>query len=522
MSLQEYKRKRNFRKTAEPSGKVTRKSRHRFVIQKHAASRLHYDFRLELGGTLKSWAVPKGVPYKKGEKRLAVHVEDHPVAYIDFEGTIPKGEYGGGTVMVWDKGTFEPLSKAPLKELDGGKLHFVLHGDKLKGEWYLVRLRGGDEWLLIRGGEDMKPVGRKLDDTSALSGKSMKQLALGETVWHSNKPEKKSVPKKSRTSLPHFVEVMKAKLVDDAPPGDWNYELKFDGWRALALKGGDKIRLLSRNQKDLGGKFPEVIDSLADLAADGVILDGEIVALDPKGRSSFQLLQAYDIGEKRPPIFFYVFDLLEDAGKSLRSLPLEKRRERLAELMADAPGVLRFSDTLGHDAPPLLKQARKIGLEGLIGKKTGSIYEVGRRSGAWIKLKLLQEQELVIGGYTEPEGARKHFGSLIVGYHKGKELFCAGKVGSGFNQKLLASLHTAFRKIERAKCPFVNLPNKERGRWGQGITPAEMKHCHWVKPEMVCQLKFTEWTKDGRLRHPVFLGLRKDKDAREVVREKAT
>lgn len=518
MSLQEYKRKRNFRKTAEPAGRLARSSRHRFVIQKHDASRLHYDFRLELNGTLKSWAVPRGVPYQKGEKRLAVRVEDHPVDYIDFEGTIPQGEYGGGTVMVWDQGTFEPLGKAPAKELAGGKLHFVLHGKKLNGEWYLVRLRGGDEWLLIRGGEDMKPVTKKSDDTSALSGQSMKQLARGDAVWHSNKTAKK----KSRTKLPGFIEPMKAKLVDHTPPGDWIYEIKFDGWRALALKGGGQMLLLSRNKKDFSGKFPDIVDSVSELPADGFILDGEIVALDPQGRSSFQLLQAYDIGEKKPPIFFYVFDLLETGGKSLRSLPLEERKERLADLLANPPGVLRYSDTLGSDAASLLKQARKIGLEGLIGKKAESVYEVGRRSGSWIKLKLLQEQELIIGGYTEPEGARKYFGSLIVGYYENKKLLCAGKVGTGFNQKLLASLHADFQKIKRATCPFANLPHRDKGRWGQGITPAEMEHCHWLKPDMVCQLKFTEWTRDGRLRHPVFLGLRKDKNAKQVVREKAS
>ena len=523
MSLREYKRKRNFRKTVEPAGKIAKKSQHRFVIQKHDASHLHYDFRLELDGTLKSWAVPKGVPFAKGEKRLAVHVEDHPVEYIDFEGCIPSGEYGGGTVMVWDQGTFEPLSKAPLKELAGGKLHFVLHGEKLEGEWYLVRLREGKQWLLIRGGEDMKPVSRRKDDTSALSGKSMKQLALGDRVWHSQ-PTDTAKPgyRKSKTHLPRFLEPMKAKLVDSAPVGDWIYEIKFDGWRALAMKGGDEVRLLSRNEKDLSAKFPEIAESIGGLSADGVIFDGEIVALDSKGRSSFQLLQSYDIGEKRLPIFFYAFDLLERGNKSLRSLPLEERKAQLEEVLKNAPDLLRSSDALGAEAKPLLKQAEKLGLEGLIGKRAGSRYEVGRRSGNWIKLKFIKEQEFVIGGYTEPEGSRKHFGSLIVGVHEKGELLCTGKVGTGFNQKLLASLHASFLKIGQKTCPFANLPHKDHGRWGQGITPAEMKHCHWLKPKMVCQLKFTEWTRDGRLRHPVFLGLRKDKNAREVVREKAS
>ncbi|HYD83034.1 MAG TPA: DNA polymerase ligase N-terminal domain-containing protein, partial [Opitutus sp.] len=308
MSLKEYVRKRDFKKTAEPKGgRVTGGAAHRFVIQKHAASRLHYDFRLEVDGTLKSWAVPKGVPYAKGERRLAVHVEDHPVSYIDFEGTIPQGQYGGGTVMVWDRGTFEPLSENPSKELEGGKLHFVLKGKKLRGEWYLVRLRGGDEWLLIKGGEDMKPLSKKADDTSVISGKSMAALSKGEgRVWQSNRTDgvssfKQSIARaahaaetkaKAKTKTkpgakrpakpsskkngvdsaakgaalrrtkskltPEFIEPMKALLVAEPPPGEWIYEIKFDGFRAMAYRDRRGTRLLSRNNKDFAAKFPEV------------------------------------------------------------------------------------------------------------------------------------------------------------------------------------------------------------------------------------------------------------------------
>lgn len=521
MSLKEYRRKRDFRRTAEPQAKRGGASRRRFVIQKHAASRLHYDFRLELGGTLKSWAVPKGVPYRRGEKRLAVHVEDHPVGYIDFEGRIPQGQYGGGTVMVWDRGTFEPLSKTPAKELAAGKLHFVLHGEKLEGEWYLVRLRDGGQWLLIRGGEDMKPVSKKLDDTSALSGKSMKQLAKGDRVWQS-KPASSSRRRIKAAPVPRFVEPMKAKLVAAPQPGDWIYEIKFDGWRALALKGGAEARLLSRNEKDLGARFPEILKAVAALEARDAVIDGEIVALDAKGRSSFQLLQAYDIGETKPPLFFYAFDLLRCDGEDLRPLPLLERKARLEKLLAHARGPLRYSAALGTEAKPLLSRAKKLGLEGLIGKMADSRYESGRRSGAWIKLKLQREQEFVIGGYTDPEGTRKYFGSLVVGYYQNGELLCAGKVGTGFDHKFLASLHAAMRRIAREECPFANLPDRRNGRWGQGITRADMARCHWVKPVLVGQIKFGEWTRDGRLRQPVFLGLRKDKDAREVVREKAS
>ncbi len=516
MSLKEYARKRDFRKTSEPPASRPGKSAHRFVIQKHAASRLHYDFRLEIDGVLKSWAVPKGVPYKHGEKRLAVHVEDHPVSYIDFEGTIPKGQYGGGTVMVWDHGTFEPLSRAPSKELEKGKLHFVLHGNKLEGEWYLVRLRGGDEWLLIRGGEDMRPVSARRDDTSAASGKSMKALAKGDRVWQSKTKKKKTAP------LPDFVEPMKARLVNSTPGGDWIYEIKFDGFRALALRGSDETRLLSRNEKDLGGQFPDVLDAVAKLDVTEAVIDGEIVAMDEQGRSSFQLLQAYELGDQSTPLYFYAFDLLRLNGRDLRGEPLEERKSALEKLIGDSTGVIRYSASVGEDAEELLRQTRKLGLEGLIGKRKNSRYETGQRSGAWIKLKLHAEQEFVIGGYSDPEGSRSHFGALLVGVYEKQGLRFVGKVGTGFNAKLLRSLAADFKKIPRDTCPFFNLPARSKPRYGRGMTASEMKRCHWLEPELVCQIKFSEWTRDGSLRQPVFLGLREDKDASEVIREKAS
>ncbi|TXI88842.1 MAG: ATP-dependent DNA ligase [Cupriavidus sp.] len=522
MSLKEYIRKRNFKVTDEPQARVGKGAHNSFVIQKHEATRLHYDFRLEYQGTLKSWACPKGLPYQHGEKHLAVMVEDHPIAYADFEGTIPKGQYGGGTVMVWDRGTYEPLT--PMKDLDKGKLHFTLQGGKLKGEWYFVRLRGEDnQWLVVKGGGSMKPISKKADDTSVLSGRTMKQLAKGDRIWQSKETAPKHIgrARAKAAPLPDFVEPMKAKLAAAAPHGDWVYEIKFDGWRALALKGGSQARLVSRNEKDFGSKFPEVMESLALVKAQDAIIDGEIVALDEKGRSSFQLLQAYDMGQERPPIYFYAFDLLQLNGKDMKKCPLEERKALLEKLLKDKPGVLRFSAGLGGDADSLLDQARKLGLEGLIGKKAGSLYEVGSRSSSWIKLKLLQEQEFVIGGYTDPEGSRQYFGALIVGFYKGKDLIFAGKVGTGFNAKLLRTLHSRFKGIAQDQCPFANLPLPRGGKWGQGITKTEMRFCHWVEPIMVCQVKFGEWTRDDRLRQPVFLGLREDKDASEVVREKA-
>jgi bifunctional non-homologous end joining protein LigD len=524
MSLKEYARKRDFKKTPEPDAKLARSGKgRRFVIQKHDASRLHYDFRLELGRTLKSWAVPRGIPFTKGEKHLAVEVEDHPVSYIDFEGTIPKGQYGGGTVMVWDRGTYEPLSKAPTKELESGKLHFVLNGSKLNGEWYLVRLRDEKQWLLIKAGEDMKPVSKKSDDTSIASGKSMKELSKGDRVWQSRPAHKPSklVKRKSATPIPRFVEPMKAKLVDRMPSGNWIYEIKFDGFRALALRGGSEARLLSRNEKDLGGKFTEVMDAVSALEVKDAIIDGEIVALDEKGRSSFQLLQAFEMGKERPPLFYYAFDLLRLNGKDLLDLPIEERKAKLERLLKDSPGVIRYSASIEDADEGLLEKARELGVEGLIGKRVGSRYEAGKRSGAWVKIKIQQQQEFVIGGYSDPEGTRKYFGSILVGVYQDGKLNFVGKVGTGFNEEILRTLHAKFRKIIRKDCPFENLPEKRSGRYGQGVTPAEMKRCHWVEPNLVCQVKFAEWTRDDRLRQPVFLGLREDKDAKEVVRERA-
>jgi bifunctional non-homologous end joining protein LigD len=562
MSLKEYRRKRDFRQTAEPKGqRMGAGTAHRFVIQKHAASRLHYDFRLELDGTLKSWAVPKGVPFTKGEKRLAVQVEDHPVSYRDFEGIIPQGQYGGGTVMVWDRGTYQPLSDAPAKDLTNGKLHFVLSGKKLHGEWYLVRLREGNQWLLIRGKDDMRPVSQIMDDTSALSGKSMKQLATGTRVWQSNRngtentargrlaklaarlrsdsnplgtgDDKRSVRSQSRSRSARakkahaepfrleFVEPMKASLVSELPQGDWLYEIKLDGIRAIALKQGREVRLISRNEKNLESAFPEIVADIRELNVKDAIIDGEVVALDKNGRSSFQLLQSRGTGA-RPAIYYYAFDLLRLNGESLQPRPLTTRKAELEKLLKDLKGAIRYSSSLEGDAAELVKQASRLGLEGLVAKRKDSMYEPGKRSGAWVKFKLLQEEEMVIGGYTDPEGTRKHFGALLVGYYEKNALRFAGKVGTGFNEAGLKRLFETFAKLAIDRCPFINLPEERNGRYGQGITPSKMRLCHWVKPSLVCQVKFSEWTRDGKLRQPVFLGLREDKDPKEVVRETPT
>ena len=325
---------------------------------------------------------------------------------------------------------------------------------------------------------------------------------------------------RSKGDFTPFVEPMKARLVEAPPDGAWFYELKFDGFRALACKEGEATGLISRTRHDLAGKFPEIADALRQISAREAMLDGEIVALDAQGRSSFALLQGYELGEVRPPLCYYAFDLLAWNGQDLCGWPVEKRKARLKALLPAGDGLLRFSPSLGDDARALLARTQELGLEGVIGKRVASRYEPGRRSGAWVKLKRLQEQEFVIGGYTEPEGSRPYLGALLVGYHDGGKLRYAGKVGSGFTDAMLGDLHRRFGKLARSGCPFAELPGKQAGRYGQGIPPAAMKRCHWLRPTLVAQVRFAQWTRDGRLRQPVFLGLRSDKAAREVTRER--
>jgi bifunctional non-homologous end joining protein LigD len=566
MGLKEYKQKRDFRRSSEPAGRkpLPRKVKgaSRFVIQKHDARRLHYDFRLEMNGVLKSWALPKGLPWKRGEKHLAVEVEDHPVEYATFEGIIPEGQYGGGTVMVWDRGSYHVYGEQPVKSLGEGKLHLVLDGEKAKGEWTLVRIRGRDDakhqWLILKTGGDAKPISKKLEDQSVKTGRTMKQIAQArDAEWESNREEKNANPTsrfkarikealkkkevaregrdaalrrprhRSAMSLPdlrsarvQFVEPMKAKLADQPPKeGDWIYELKFDGIRLIALKTERHVSLLSRNKNELAGRFPEIVEAVQSLPVRECVIDGEVVAVDDEGRSSFQLLQAREMEGRKSPVYFYAFDLLQLDGKSLITLPLEARKKVLEKLCADAGDPIRYSGALGGDAKLLLDEVKRRGLEGIVGKQRNSVYEPGRRSGAWIKLKCVNEQEFVIGGYTPPQGARKHFGAILVGYYENKKLVFAGKVGTGFTAKSLSMLHKKFQKEARDDCPFVDLPSKQNGQWTQDITPSMMRKMHWVNPKFVAQIKFAEWTRDGKLRAPVFLGLREDKKPTDIVRE---
>ncbi len=529
MSLQAYARKRDFGHTPEPKPSRARPPKvGRFVVQKHAASRLHYDFRLEMDGTLKSWAVPKGIPTVQGEKRLAVRVEDHPVSYFSFEGTIPKGEYGGGTVMVWDQGTYETLGPNPTQGLRTGKLHLRLQGHKLKGDWHLVRLRDADHWLLIRASPEPPHLPASAQDASVLTGRSMAAITDGKPV-RSRPPKSARTPRRaSPKNAVHrskasprndFIAPMLALGATKARPGEWMHEIKFDGYRALAYKDGDQIHLRSRNQNDFAGLFPEVAEAVAQLPPDEVVVDGEIVALDPHGQSSFQLLQRVQSGGPRPPIYYYVFDLLRLEGEDLRARPLHERKARLETLLRKPPGLIRHAASLGGDFDRVLAQVRKHGLEGVIAKRRDSPYESGRRSGAWLKFKLHREQEFVIGGLTDPTGRRSRFGALLVGYHEGRQLRFAGKVGTGFDESTLEHLHSLFVPLLQDGPPFTDDPGKAGGGIAPFLKSPEMRHCHWLQPRLVCQVRFTGWTQDGRLRHPVFLGLREDKHPAEVVRE---
>ena len=565
MGLKKYKAKRDFSKTAEPKGRkpLPKQVRGacRFVIQKHDARRLHYDFRLQMEGVLKSWALPKGLPWKQGEKHLAVEVEDHPIEYETFEGVIPEGNYGAGTVMVWDSGAYYVYGEQPLKSLREGKLHLVLADKKAQGEWTLVRIRGRDgeknQWLILKTGGSAKLPSKKLEDQSVKTGRTMKQIANErDAEWQSNREEKdtsarstlkarikaalkkkdlehgvgknETVDQATRllkglpSAKPQFIEPMKARLVDEPPKhGDWLYELKFDGIRAMAIKNDRKVSLVSRNGNKLDGRFPEIVEAVKNLPVREYVIDGEVVALDEDGRSSFQLLQGLEMEGRKAPLRFYVFDLLQLEGKSLLGLPLEHRKQVLAKICENVGDPIRYSGEISGDVKSLLAEVKRRGLEGLIGKQRNSVYEPGRRSGTWIKLKCVNEQEFVIGGYTPPAGSRKYFGAILVGYYEIGKLRFAGKVGSGFTEKSLSMLHKKFREEEHDDCPFVDLPSKQGGEWVQGITPSMMKKMHWVNPKFVAEIKFAEWTRDQKLRQPVFLGMREDKAATEVKREAA-
>ncbi len=524
-SLREYAAKRDHTKTPEPAANPVAKSAsvkgpQRFVIQKHEASHLHYDWRLEMQGVLRSWAVPKGPPLKLREARLAMHVEDHPLEYASFEGTIPSGNYGAGTVMVWDEGEYEDLTGNSAAAFHQGKMHVILRGKKLKGEWILVKDRreeDSNKWLLIKAGK-AQMLSAKADDQSAVTGRTMKQIATdNDARWQSNTPAEKHArkgPSSHRIVEPTFVEPMKCKAVAELPEdGEWTFEIKFDGYRCIAVKSGAKVTLFSRNEKKLNSRFPLLATALAEHAYD-FALDGEIVALDEKGRPSFQLLQNSE--SVKPPIFFYAFDLLNHAGEDLRGEPIERRRELLQEMLAAFSDLIRPSPLLTAPTEEILEAVQKLGLEGVVGKRRGSIYEPNERSGAWIKKRLNREQEFVIGGYVP--GARG-FDSLVIGVYEKKTLIYVAKVKDGFVPRIREDIFPAIEKLQTDVCPFTNLPEEKASRWGEALTAEKMKECRWVKPSLVCQVEFVEWTDGNKLRHCSFVSMRDDRSAKSVVRE---
>jgi bifunctional non-homologous end joining protein LigD len=540
MPLETYRKKRDFSRTPEPKGSprgAPKKKRGlRYVIQKHAASRLHYDFRLELDGVLKSWAVPKGPSLDPGEKRLAVHVEDHPVEYGDFEGVIPKGQYGGGTVQVWDRGTWVPEGD-PARAYAEGKLKFRLEGEKLHGGWTLVRMHGsragdrGENWLLIKElrDEEARPGSGEAivaeHPESVVSGKTIEQIATDpQRVWDSTPGggERRATAADRRASaaahlqkgapLPRTIEPQLATLVDAPPAGDeWIHEIKYDGYRVLCEVEGGQAKLLTRRGKDWTDHFTPIAKAMAALPAAAALLDGEVVVLEPDGTTSFQALQNALSEGRSEDLVYFAFDLLHLDGYDLRPVPLAERKRALEALLAAAgaggDGPLRWSDHVQGGGRAFLRQACSFGLEGIVSKRADLAYH-SRRSRDWVKVKCLQRQEMVIGGFTEPQGSRSGLGALLVGAYENGELRYAGKVGTGFDAETLDRLRRRLDRLERREPPFSNPP---RGAEARGV--------HWVEPKLVAEVAFTQWTRDGHLRHPTFQGLREDKDPREVVRE---
>ena len=533
-SLQRYHAKRDFQETPEPRGtKLKSAKRLRFVIQKHHASRLHYDFRLEADGVLASWAVPKGPSFDPADKRLAMHVEDHPMDYRTFEGIIPKGNYGAGEVIVWDEGTYELAEGTDAaQEIAKGKIKFRMYGKKMHGEFTLVRIKGrtsesGDPWLLFKDRDEYvdKKYDIAKDNKSVKTGRTVESYAEDPTAphWISDRKsakETKSAAKKAsarakRDPIPVIKTPMLATLVDEPFDDDeWLFEIKWDGYRAICTvdeKGA--ISLISRNGLDFLGKFPELDELRNAWTTLPIVVDGEIVSLDDEGRSSFQRLQESlnsRRGAERPkkarkPLMFAAFDLLYADGKDLRRTPLEERKALLERCVAD-PAIVLYSKHVAGAGRALFEQAQQRHLEGIIGKKRDSLYQE-RRTRDWVKIKAQLMQEFAIGGYTEPRGSRSGFGSLLLGlYDKGK-FYYVGHVGTGFDAKTLQSMTRDLKKIERKTSPFVN--------------PVEANtKAHFVEPELVAEVRFTEWTRDGLLRQPAFLGLRLDKDPKGCVRER--
>lgn len=480
MSLKSYKSKRDFKKTTEPHARKTKLRRQRdpiFVVQEHHARNLHYDFRLEWNGTLKSWAVPKGPSTDPHVKRLAVEVEDHPLEYATFEGTIPEHQYGAGEVYIWDHGTWHPQADV-AKGFIKGHLSFELKGHKLRGHWDLIRTKipgRNRQWLLI-----------KKEDSYSLDA-----------------------PKKQKTRHPskiNFIHPELAQLSDTVPAGnDWIHEIKFDGYRIQAHLQDGEVHLFTRSGQDWTPRFPQLVDDLKHLKVKSAILDGEIVILDNKGRSSFQLLQNALQSSSTSSLYYYAFDLLHKNGADMRDTPLWERKKELKTLLKRAPPKIRYSEDFIGNGNDLLKAAKEHQLEGIISKRRNSHYHSGRNAN-WIKIKSLKQQEFVIGGYTEGTGGRGPLGALLLGIYKNKKLQYVGKVGTGFTQASLRQVLTSLKKLKQSESPFDKKSPQSR-------------NIHWVAPRLSADITFSQWTDDEILRAPVFHGLREDKPTQQIFKE---
>ena len=525
MALKDYEAKRRFEETPEPKPGLRRAGTSPvFVVQKHAARALHYDLRLELEGVLKSWAVPKGPSLNPALKRLAVMVEDHPLDYRNFEGMIPEGNYGAGSVIIWDRGVYHHPSGADGKEgerllLDGlrkGDLKFVLEGEKLQGEFALVKTRKDEKsWLLLKKRDRFATPEEILgQNRSVASNKTLEEISEADPKHSRQKMagrirlrealEGEDLKDALLTPVPQGVRPMLATLIKepfDHP--DWIFEVKWDGYRAVAEIREGGVSLYSRNGISFDRKFPPIVDSLRKFGFEAV-LDGEIVVVDGRGNPDFQMLQDYP-KSKKGHLLYCVFDLIHCAGHDLTTLPLIRRKELLKKILPPDPN-LKFSDHVKAEGVLFFRVAKERGLEGIMAKHSQSAYRIGKRSRQWLKVKTQLTQEGVIAGFTEPRGSRNHFGALVLGVFKGDELIYIGHTGGGFGTGMLGAIHEKLAPLVRKKSPFRVEPKTN--------TPVT-----WVKPELVCEVAFHGWTDEGLMRQPVFLRLREDKAARDVVRE---